>query len=75
MTELGKSPKEYFTGIGSLYQNSIEGDHHGLVINVLGGSLVLLAILVPVILKCDAFRKGIPDEGRRGSTDSSEESA
>ena len=59
--------------IGDLYTKSIEGHHQALVINVLGGCLVILAILVPFILKCDAFRKGVPTEGRPTSASSEEE--
>ena len=47
--------------IGDIYSTFTE---EGLVINALGAVLVGLAILVPAILKCDAFRKGLPREGR-----------
>ena len=47
--------------IGDIYATF---PHEGLVINVLGAVLVGLAVLVPAILKCDAFRKGLPREGR-----------
>ena len=49
--------------IADLYETF---SHESLVINVLAGILVALAILIPCILRCDAFRKGIPREGRSG---------
>ena len=68
-----KDDKEVFAAIADEYHQSTEGHHQALVINVLGGCLVLLAILIPCILKCDAFRRGIPMEGRPGSASSEEE--
>ena len=68
-----KADREVFAAIADEYTESIEGHHQALVINVLGGCLVLLAILIPFILKCDAFRKGIPMEGKTGNEDSEEE--
>jgi hypothetical protein len=35
----------------------------GIIINALGAAMLALAILMPCILKCDPFRKGIPKEG------------
>ena len=52
--------------IGDIYATF---PHEGLVINVLGAVLVALAILIPAILKCDAFRKGLPREGRSNEDD------
>jgi hypothetical protein len=68
-----KADREVFAAIADEYTESIEGHHQALVINVLGGCLVLLAILIPFILKCDAFRKGVPMEGKTGNEDSEEE--
>ncbi len=42
-----------------------DGGHpapEGLIINVLGASLVALAIVVPVIVGCNPFRKGLQGE-------------
>ena len=68
-----KDDKEVFAAIADQYTESIQGHHQALVINVLGGCLVILAIIVPCILKCDAFRKGVPMEGRPGSASSEED--
>ena len=68
-----KEDREVIAAIADEYSKSIEGHHQALVINVLGGCLVLLAIIVPFILKCDAFRKGVPMEGKTGGDSEEEE--
>jgi len=52
--------KTYFTSLGSLYENFSE---EAIIINTIGACLIGLAILVPCLLRCEGFRKGLPREG------------
>ena len=47
--------------LGDQYENM---ELEGIVVNALGATLVALAILVPWIVRCPTFRKGLPREGR-----------
>ena len=48
-----------YKGIGDLYD---ELPNEAIIVNTIGAALVGLAILMPCILKCDAFRKGLENE-------------
>ena len=47
--------------IGDKYEALVD---EAFVLNALGIALVGLAILIPWIVRCPAFRKGLPREGR-----------
>ena len=47
--------------IGDLYMDFSD---EGIIVNALGATLVALAILIPWIIGCPTFRKGLPREGR-----------
>lgn len=49
----------YYKGISDLYE---ELPNEAIILNTIGAALVGLAILMPCILKCDAFRKGLKNE-------------
>ena len=52
--------------IGDQYSEMVD---EGIVINAIGATLVALAILIPWILGCGAFRKGLKKEGGRYNSD------
>jgi len=49
----------YYKGISDLYE---ELPNEAIILNTIGAALIGLAILMPFILKCDAFRKGLKNE-------------
>merc|ERR1719225_850845 len=48
-----------YNGIGDLYT---ELPNEAIIVNTIACALVALAILMPCILKCDSFRKGLENE-------------
>lgn len=48
-----------YKGIADLYT---ELPNEAIIVNTIAAALVGLAILLPCILKCDAFRKGLENE-------------
>ena len=48
-----------YKGIADLYT---ELPNEAIIINTMAAALIALAILMPCILKCDAFRKGLENE-------------
>jgi len=61
-----ESKPTLFKGIGDLYE---ELPNEAIILNTIGAVLVGLAILMPCILKCDAFKKGLQPEAGEGSED------
>ena len=61
-----ESKPTLFKGIGDLYE---ELPNEAIILNTIGAALVGLAILMPCILKCDAFKKGLQPEAGEGSED------
>ena len=54
-----ESKPTLFKGIGDLYE---ELPNEAIILNTIGAALVGLAIVMPCILKCDAFKKGLEPE-------------
>ena len=52
--------------IGDQYSNLPEEAY---VINAMGAAMILLAVLIPWILKCPAFKKGLVREGKVSAYD------
>ena len=48
-----------YKGIADLYT---ELPNEAIIVNTIAAALIGLAILLPCILKCDAFRKGLENE-------------
>ena len=48
------------TDLGGKYMNF---SHEAIFLNTMGAILIALAILIPCILGCQGFRKGLPREG------------
>jgi len=61
-----ESKPTLFKGIADLYE---ELPNEAIILNTIGACLVGLAILMPCILKCDAFKKGLQPEAGEGSED------
>ena len=59
--ELDDQGHTLIRSIGDKYSNFEDETY---VINALGAALIALAILIPWILGCPAFRKGLKREGR-----------
>jgi len=55
-----------YKGIADLY---FELPNEAIIVNTIGAALVGLAILMPCILKCDAFRKGLKNEADEDDSD------
>jgi len=55
-----------YKGIGDLYD---ELPNEAIIVNTIGAALVGLAIIMPCILKCDSFRKGLKNEVDDGESD------
>jgi len=52
--------KPFYSSLGGLYENLSE---EAIFINTIGACLIGLAILVPCLVRCESFRKGLPREG------------
>jgi len=50
--------------VGGIYQKIFElKSEEAIFINTIGAVLIGLAILIPCLVRCEGFRKGLPREG------------
>ena len=59
-TKLDTIGNEVITELGEKYINFSE---EAIFLNTMGAILIGLAVLVPCVLGCEGFRKGLPREG------------
>ena len=59
-TKLDTIGNEVITELGEKYINFSE---EAIFLNTMGAILIGLAVLVPCVLGCEGFRKGLPKEG------------
>ena len=59
-----ESKPTLYKGIADLYE---ELPNEAIILNTIGAALVGLAIVMPCILKCDAFKKGLEPEAGEDS--------
>ena len=59
-TGLDTIGREVITDLGGKYMDFSE---EAIFLNTMGAILIALAILIPCILGCQGFRKGLPREG------------
>ena len=51
------------SGLGALY---ISLSEEAIFLNTIGAILIVLAVVLPCILGCQQFRRGLPTEGELG---------